>query len=188
VYLAISLRNVGTGIAVCQAWAVRPRFGSSGDMPTHAAEEDFRAHTRDLYIPAGDIGMWQGALRNPDDPVRASTVEAIEARQPISIELLYTDQTGGQRTITRLGLIPAADSWLAFVTRYWYLDWDGPRPDRDVEAAVEVVQRDQEAAERRASAQSETATAALDGAAAREASATAPQGASAPASPGGNPP
>src|SRR3954470_6090935 len=69
VYLAISLRNVGSGIAVCQGWAARPGRGLSANYPTHAPLEEFHLQSRDLYIPAGDIGMWQGALRNPDDPV-----------------------------------------------------------------------------------------------------------------------
>jgi hypothetical protein len=128
-------------------------------MPTHAAEDEFHVQTRDLYVPAGDIGMWQGALRNPDDPVREAVAAAIDAREPLSVELLYSDQVGLQRTITRFGLIPAADSWLTNVTRHWYLDWDGPRPERDVLAAAETVQRDQEAAERRAAAHSEMAAA-----------------------------
>ena len=78
VYLAISLRNVGSGIAVCQGWAVRPGVGTDPYRAEHAPLEDFRLQSRDLYVPAGDIGMWQGALRNPDDPVRARVVEAIE--------------------------------------------------------------------------------------------------------------
>ena len=169
VYLAISLRNVGSGIGVCQGWVVRAGFSSSRDMPTHAPEEEFRVQTRDLYVPAGDIGMWQGALRNPDDPVRAAVADAIDARQPLSVELLYSDQVGLQRTITRFGVVPAADSWLATVTRHWSLDWDGPRPQSDVLAAAEAIQRDQEAAERRIAAQSETADAVdADGVAARD--------------------
>jgi hypothetical protein len=162
VYLAISLRNVGSGIGVCQGWAIRPGFSSSRTLPTHAEEAEFRPHTRDLYVPAGDIGMWQGALRNPHDPMRAAVAEAIDAGEPMSIELLYTDQIGGQRTITRFGLVPAGDSWLASVTRHWYLDWDGPRPESEVQAAVESVQRDREAAERRPAAGSEVAAAAAD--------------------------
>lgn len=131
VYLGISLRNVGSGIGVCQGWTVRSGFGTSRTMPTHAALDEFHLQTRDLYVPAGDIGMWQGALRNPDDPVRAATAAAIDARQPITIELLYSDQVGLQRTITRFGLVPTADSWLASVTRHWHLDWEdrGPRPE-----------------------------------------------------------
>jgi hypothetical protein len=150
VYLAISLRNVGSGIGVCQGWFATSGLTTSWSMPTHAPEEEFRLQTRDLYIPSGDIGMWQGALRHPDDPVRGAIAEAIDSREPISLELLYTDQVGGQRTITRFALIPAAaDSWLASVTRHWYLDWDGPRAERDVLVATELVLRDQQAAERR---------------------------------------
>ena len=166
VYLGISLRNVGSGIGVCQGWIVRPGLVTSSTIPTPAALEEFRLQTRDLYVPAGDIGMWQGALRNPDDPVRAATAEAIDERRTITIELLYSDQVGLQRTITRFTLVPIAESWLASVTRHWYLDWDGPRPQNAVSAAVDVIQRDREAAERRASAVRETVAAAdADGAA-----------------------
>ena len=150
VYLAISLRNVGSGIAVCQGWAARPGFGSTRNMPTHFDEQEFRMQTRDLYVPAGDIGMWQGALRNPEDSVRAAIAEAIDAREQFSLELLYTDLAGGQRTITRFGLFPAGDTWIASMTRHWYLDWEGPRPEREVLEASEAVIRDQEAAEQRA--------------------------------------
>jgi hypothetical protein len=173
VYLAISLRNVGSGIGVCQGWVVTAGLGSTRNMPTHAAEDEFHLQTRDLYVPAGDIGMWQGALRNPDDPVRAAVAAAIDAREPLSVELLYSDQVGLQRTITRFGLISAADSWLTSVTRHWYLDWDGPRPERDVLAAAEVVQRDQEAAERRAAARGEMAAEDGDGRPAEDGAASA---------------
>ncbi len=160
VYLAISLRNVGSGIGVCQGWIVKPGLATSATMPTPAPLEEFRVQTRDLYVPAGDIGMWQGALRNPDDPVRAATAQAIDARLPITIELLYSDQVGLQRTITRFTLIPIAESWLASVTRHWYLDWDGPRPQNAISEAIDVIQRDREAAERRASPVSEIPAAA----------------------------
>ena len=152
VYLAISLRNVGSGIAVCQGWAVRPGSGASRDFPTHTPLEDFRLQSRDLYVAAGDIGMWQGALRNPDDPVRARVVEAIESGDPLTIELLYSDQVGRQRTISRFGIVPAGDTWLATLNRHWYLEWDGPRPDEVTLAASEVILRDQEAAVRRRTA------------------------------------
>jgi hypothetical protein len=157
VYLAISLRNVGSGIGVCQGWAVTTGLATSRSAPTPAALDDFRAQTRDLYVPAGDIGMWQGALRNPEDPVRAATAAAIDTRQPITIELLYSDQVGLQRTITRFSLIPNADSWLAAMTRHWYLDWDGPRPDNQVRAAVDLVLAEMEAAERLAAGGGATA-------------------------------
>jgi hypothetical protein len=147
-YFVIGLRNVGTGLGVLQAWHLTAPYVRSEQ---HAEPAAFREQTRDLYVPAGDIGMWQGALRNPDDPVRAATAAAIDTRQPITIELLYSDQVGLQRTITRFSLIPTADSWLAAMTRHWYLDWDGPRPDSQVRAAVDAVHADIEAAERLAS-------------------------------------
>src|SRR5271169_3820400 len=35
VYLAMSLRNVGTGIGVCQGWAIRAGLGTPRQMPSH---------------------------------------------------------------------------------------------------------------------------------------------------------
>jgi hypothetical protein len=159
VYFAISLRNVGSGIAVCQGWIVRPGEGSSLNFPTHAPLEEFRLQSRDLYIPAGDIGLWQGALRNPDDPVRAGVVEAIETGQQITVELLYSDQVGRQRTISRFLVVPTNDTWLASLNRHWYLDWDGPRPESLTLAAGEAVYHDLRVAERRAATESESAAA-----------------------------
>ncbi len=149
VYLAISLRNVGSGIAVCQGWSVRPGAGSSRDFPTHVPLEDLRLQSRDLYVPAGDIGMWQGALRNPDDQLRAAVVDRIETGQSIMVEVLYSDLVGRQRTISRFGLVPAGESWLATLNRHWYLDWEGPRPEDLTLAASEMILRDQEAAVQR---------------------------------------
>jgi hypothetical protein len=150
ILLTMSLRNVGSGIGVCQGWLAHPGQGSSRSLQAHAPVEDFHMQTRDLYIPAGDIGMWQGGLRNPDDPLRAELAAAIDAGEAISLELLYTDQIGQQRTITRFGLFPAGDARIVSATRHWYLDSTGPRPDSAVEQAVDVVLRDREAAERRA--------------------------------------
>lgn len=165
VYLALSVKNVGSGIGVCQGWLARAGFGNSTAMASHSREQEFHLQARDHYVPAGDVGMWQGALRNPDDPVRAEIIEAIETRQPISIELLYSDQVGSQRTITRFGLVPAKDTWLAYTNRHWYLEWNGPRPETDALAAAAAALRDQEAvAERRAAQQAEaTASAVEDG-------------------------
>jgi hypothetical protein len=163
VYLAISLRNVGSGMAVCQAWTVRPGLNSSREVPTPAPLEQFHLQSRDLYIPAGDIGMWQGALRHPDDQVRTATAEAIDAREPITIELLYSDQVGQQRTITRFALTPAADSWIAATSRHWYLDWEGPRPDSGVRTAAEAIFRDLQAAEEHATEHEPGAVVPADG-------------------------
>ncbi len=126
VYLAMSLRNVGSGIGVLQGWVARAGLQTS--QVDHAAEEDFRHLTRDLYIPAGDVGLWQGALRDPADDAHSPIANAANQHQTITIELLYTDQAGGQRTISRFHLAPIGDdAWIASVGRHWYLDQEGPR-------------------------------------------------------------
>jgi len=126
VYLAASLRNVGEGIGVMQGWCARAGLVSS--EVGHAEESDFRGQTRDLYIPPGDVGLWQGALRDPAEPIYEHIKQAVSVREPITLELLYTDQVGHQRTISRFLLMPTSnDVWLASVGRHWYLDHDGPR-------------------------------------------------------------
>jgi len=131
IYLAISLRNFGAGIGVCQGWGVR--VGLITSMVEHFAEDELRAQTRDLYIPAGDVGLWQGAIRDRSDPAYDEVARAISGREPIAIELLYSDQVGAQRTITRFTLVPIrredADgvTRLINVSRHWYLDRAGPR-------------------------------------------------------------
>jgi hypothetical protein len=159
VYMAISLRNVGNGIGVCQGWAARPGLVTSAVARDHMPIDQFRTQTRDLYIPGGDIGMWQGALRNPDDPVRAALAQAIDDREVITIELLYSDLAGRQRTITRFGLLPGRpDSdnpdrgdWLTSISRHWFLDWAGPRPETAaLNAAMDTVGEEATAAERAA--------------------------------------
>ena len=173
VYLAISLRNVGAGIAVCQGWTVSTGLRSSRVAPDHQPESEFRTQTRDLYIPAGDIGMWQDALRDRQDPVCPAVAAAIDAREPITVELRYSDQVGEQRTITRFGLQPygEGDDWLTAVSRHWFLDRAGPRPEGAAEAAAERILRNVEAAEAGAQAAASEAEAA-----AAEAEAARPDG------------
>lgn len=159
-YFAISLRNVGAGIAVCQAWHVSAGLGAGLTSSNHTPEEQFRLQSRDLYVPAGDIGMWQGALRDRTDPTYQAVAEAIDNHDVVMIELLYSDQVGGQRTISRFGLIPYETEddgvrWFANINRHWYLDRAGPRSDEQVSAAAEVVVREREMAEELAQAEAE---------------------------------
>ncbi len=148
VYLAISLRNISSGLAVCQAWAVSPGFRAARDGLTHLPLDGFHLQSRDLYVPAGDIGIWQGALRNPEDPVRSDVADAVEAGQPITVELLYSDQVGKQRTISRFALFPSGDNWLASMSRHWFLDRQGPRPESLTVEAAQMVLHDFEAFDR----------------------------------------
>jgi len=147
IYLAMSLRNVGAGIGVCQAWVASGGIRTGGTAPHHLPESEFRAQTRDLYIPAGDLGMWQGALRDPAHPGYAGVAQAIDELEPITVELLYSDQVGGQRTITRFGLVPFTNqdsgevSWTVTATRHWFLDRPGPRSESEIEERAREIMR-----------------------------------------------
>jgi hypothetical protein len=157
IYLAVSLRNVGSGIGVCQGWVASSGMQTSRTSPSHARLEAFRPQSRDLYIPAGDVGMWQGALRDHGEDLFDEIADAIENREPITLELLYSDQVGGQRTITRFGLTCYGNSeqWIASVNRHWYLDRPGPRSDEEAEAAQVRVLRTLEMAREEAEAAAE---------------------------------
>jgi hypothetical protein len=131
VYLAMSLRNVGTGMAVIHGWCGYPSVIFS--MTEHSPPENFRPQTRDLYVPPGDTSFWQGAFRG-DEPERLPMVDVIEQREAFTVELLYGDHEGGQRTISRFTVIPRGDaskpdpdSWLVTVSRHWNLDRADPR-------------------------------------------------------------
>jgi hypothetical protein len=125
-YLGLGLRNAGAGIAVLQGWHPWPNMvGSDID---HAPPEEFRRQNRDIYVAAGDLGMWQGALRDTSDDVLHGIAAARAGRRPFSIDLLYSDQAGGQRTISRFSVTPAGeDRWLSSVAFHWNLDMAGPR-------------------------------------------------------------
>ena len=103
-YVALPLRNVAAGLAVLHGWHLWPQRAGIEDQPP--APEDFRRLPRDLYVPAGDISFWQAALRDRDDPLYEPVREAIAARTPMSIDILYGDHEGGQRTITRFYITP----------------------------------------------------------------------------------
>ncbi len=129
VYLAIALRNAGSGIAVLHGWSFYPerRLSDAG----HADPSQFTRLSRDIYVPAGDVGFWQGAFRHPGEQVFAAARDAAQERRSVTIDLLYGDHEGGQRTISRFALIPGqGGSWLSAVSRHWSLDRADPRqPD-----------------------------------------------------------
>ena len=92
----------------------------------------FRAQTRDLYSPPHDLSFWQAAIRTRDDPDRAQVEAALAGDDILLIDLLYGDQEGGQRTISRFSIAqyPGTDhqnEWSPAVVNHWYLDREGPR-------------------------------------------------------------
>jgi hypothetical protein len=135
IYLAISLLNVGSGIAVLHGW----RVDTTEILDAHASFEEmqhmaglarpdpatFRPQTRDMYAPPGDVSFWHAAIRTANDPDRERVGAAIAGPQPLIIELLYSDQEGGQRTISRFSVTRYGndhDVWYPSVVRHWYLD------------------------------------------------------------------
>lgn len=126
-YLALSLRNVGNGLAVLQGW--EPSATRRISSEPHAEVSDFRPLTRDLYIPAGDVSYWHAMIHDQDDPAFAGLAESVQLRRPLGVDLLYTDHEGGQRTISRFALHPHGrdDQWIATVSKHWYLDRPDPR-------------------------------------------------------------
>ncbi|HEY2506511.1 MAG TPA: hypothetical protein VGI58_08335 [Streptosporangiaceae bacterium] len=129
VYLAMSLRNAGQGIAVLHGWRFQTGQEAEPQRPDPAS---FHPHSRDIMIAPGDIGFWQGAFRDPADPQFEEAVTAAKSTdiELITIDLLYGDHEGGQRTISRMSLRrvgEARDIWLVAVGRYWNLDRPDPR-------------------------------------------------------------
>jgi hypothetical protein len=124
-YLAVPLRNAGSGIAVLQGWHVWPELTTAN--VDHRAPEDFRRQIRDIYIASGDVGIWQGSLRDNDETIRRDIAAARAERRSFSIDLLYSDQLGGHRTISRFAVMPTGDDlWLSYVGLHWNLDPAGP--------------------------------------------------------------
>ena len=126
VYLAIAVRNVGTGIAVLHGW----HFVSEAytGATEHPPLDDFRRLSRDLYIAPGEIGFWQGAFRDPEEEAFAEARSAVEEPRRFSLDVLYGDHELGQRSITRFSMVPRDDGrWIATVSRHWNVDRPDPR-------------------------------------------------------------
>ena len=127
IYLAVGLRNGGAGLAVIHGWRVQVRERSSDSIAPDV--ESFRRQQRDLHIPAGDTGFWQGAIRDRADPDYESLHAAIERGLRLLLDVMYSDHEGGQRAIARFGVGPddRAASYRAEVIRYWNVDRANPR-------------------------------------------------------------
>ncbi len=126
VYLAIAVRNVGTGLAVLQAWYVT--IGRSTGDEGYPEPGEFRRQRRDLYIPAGGTGFWQAALRDPEEELAKRVTAAIAEHGELTVFVMYGDHEGGQLTISLFGILPQDDgSWIAEVGRHWTLGIPDPR-------------------------------------------------------------
>jgi hypothetical protein len=120
IFLAMSLRNSGAGIAVLQAWRARPGVTPLQEFPDL---DHFRRQRRDIYVAPGDTNFWQGAIRDPSEADYSDLHDSVTERQPMTIDLLYSDGEGGQRTVSRFALAPGPEAdWLASVARHFNLD------------------------------------------------------------------
>ncbi|HEY0808188.1 MAG TPA: hypothetical protein VGD84_24185 [Pseudonocardiaceae bacterium] len=136
VYLAMTLRNVGNGIGVLRGWRLEKYV--PGILPAEEVPlEEFRDHSRDMYVPAGDMSFWQAAIRDSNEDHYEIARVAIEAHEPFIVHVLYTDHEGRQRTVSRFAALPLqggewksdnaeqhedGPQWLSSVSRHWFLD------------------------------------------------------------------
>lgn len=124
VYLVMSLRNVSTGTAVLHGWWLTDHIGFNDPPPI----EEMTRLTRDIFVPGGDIGFWQGSFRDPASDAFQEARRAIEARETIGLAVMYGDLEGGQRTITRFAMVPRPEGgYLVSAGRVWNVDRPAPR-------------------------------------------------------------
>ena len=115
---------MGAGIALLHGWHIWPDF--QREEPVDA--EQFRRLAVDLYVPPNGVGYWESALRDPSDTAFIATAANIAAREPFVVDILYGDQDGGQRTISRFIVLPAGDEgWYTQAPRHWTIDRPAPR-------------------------------------------------------------
>jgi hypothetical protein len=126
-YFAAQLRNVGAGIGVLTSWlvAVGPQLPLNTEEALATPDTStFVAQQRSLYVPANDVGYWQGAIREADtDRGDAPALRrAIEARERLSLYLRYADQDGGHDTVSQYSLTTDENGdWLFGIARHWSL-------------------------------------------------------------------
>jgi hypothetical protein len=126
IYLAISLRNVANGIAVLHGWRFEEGWTTGGGQQPEL--DEFNRLTRDIYVAPGDLGYWQGTFRDPASTGFQQAAAAIESGDRITVDVLYGDQEGGQRMISRISIRELEEGrWVAASGRHWHLDRPAPR-------------------------------------------------------------
>jgi hypothetical protein len=126
IYLSISLRNVANGIAVLHGWRFEKGWNTGGGQQPEL--DEFNRLTRDIYVAPSDLGYWQGTFRDPSSTGFQQASAAIESGDRITVDVLYGDQEGGQRMISRISIRPLEDGrWVAASGRHWHLDRPAPR-------------------------------------------------------------
>jgi hypothetical protein len=119
-YLGLSVRDIGTGPAVIDAWDIL--------QTTRDERRPVRAYhplTRDVYVAAGACGFVQIVARDPTSPVYQSLARAERDHQRFAVDVLYSDIDETQHHIIRIGLTstPSGDQdghiWALSEARHW---------------------------------------------------------------------
>jgi hypothetical protein len=130
VYLLMSVRNAGAGVAVLHGWHLPP----DARAPLSPVEE-FHRLTRDIYVPSNDAGFCQVAIRDPESADYRNATEGA-AGEGFAVDVLYGDAEGSQRIVSRFYITPGPaglgrdgddTGWLLMVSRHWNLDLPAPR-------------------------------------------------------------
>jgi hypothetical protein len=125
IYLAMLVRNVGSGMAMIEAWQPHPGQGTMLD--DWGKIEDFTSQIRALWIAPGDVAFWQGALRDPSQEIFGQIREAVSVGA-LYVDVLYRDHEGGQRTMSRFSMMRRDDEdgedsgWWSALSRHHQLD------------------------------------------------------------------
>jgi len=102
-----------------------------GDVRLHPVGEppleEFTTQNLDIFVAPGDIGLWLGALRDPDADIFPAVSGAVKAGDTLLLYLLYGDFEGGQRVITQFSLRHLTERWLTQTTRHFNVDRPDPR-------------------------------------------------------------
>lgn len=123
VCLAVCLRNIGSGVAVLKGFDASPNDSAepaSYDVPSLSR---FASALHALYLGPGDAAYL--AIFTSLDSSRTDAYEVVQETVPngasLLLDLVYTDHSGGQLTISRLELEWATDvdRYVAKVARYW---------------------------------------------------------------------
>lgn len=128
-YLGLSVRDIGTGPAVIDAWDI---LDTARDERRPVGE--FHPLTRDVYVASGACGYVQIVARDPTSPAYQALARAERDHQPFGVDVLYSDIDETQHHIVRMGLNPtpsgqeAGHIWALSEARHWTVS-DG-HPER----------------------------------------------------------
>ncbi|QDZ13806.1 hypothetical protein [Humibacter ginsenosidimutans] len=128
VALVLSVRNVGSGLAVLHGWSIA---ASPRDAP--AAPEDFHRLTRDIYVSTSYVGFVQVAIRDAQSDAYREVVDHVANGEYVLVDVLYGDAEGSQRVITRFSVSkgpaehPGDEELFINVSRHWNIDLPAPR-------------------------------------------------------------